>query len=205
MDFISLPREPISYPFSDFKHRKDELLPYFHFENRLNDRLRLYVSPEDSLKNGIISIFKDDIAKFEGNFKNSFIYGFEINIPDYFQRSKMIAELTVGFSRDKPTVSQKEVNRIIDEEIDKHWPVKTTQRKYNQTLYDFIDKNLNFGEFVEIYSVWHEQTQEIHCFEPPKTERTIKLQDLIIYCDEHPLNSPETDITKSMHKVTIIK
>jgi len=205
MDYIALPREPISYPYSAFANRREELLPYFYLPEYLNDSVRLFVPPDDSLKNGIIWVFEDKTAAFEGSFKNSFVYGFYLDVIDCGKRSWKLSEIIRDFSEKGLPLDDEDVFKKICEEVEKHYPIKEAHRKNRQILYDFIDRNLHPGEFAEIYSVWLEGTQEIYRFGLPKTEVKMNLQDLLTDRYDDLFRSPEADITETRHKRTIFK
>ncbi|MCL2400933.1 MAG: hypothetical protein FWC91_14475 [Defluviitaleaceae bacterium] len=111
-------------------------------------------------------------ATFKNCFKNTFIYGFAIALSqDYYEQRSNIILGGLG-------------DEIIEQELKKIDDIADTLR--DKTLYNFLNKILNPGEFVEIYTTWHDHIN--FNFGSPTTERTINLEEILtITTQEDPL------------------
>ncbi|MCL2400915.1 MAG: hypothetical protein FWC91_14385 [Defluviitaleaceae bacterium] len=123
-------------------------------------------------------------AIFNDCFKNSFIYDYSLTLSENYY-DQIIAISQGGLD-----------NEIIDQKLDSMY--KKRQELLDQTLYNFLNKILNPGEFVEIYTTWLDHDN--YNFGPPTTERIMGLEEILTTTAQE--NAPEFDTSR---KLTICK
>ncbi|MCL2400914.1 MAG: hypothetical protein FWC91_14380 [Defluviitaleaceae bacterium] len=129
-------------------------------------------------------IDNEEGATFKDCFKNTFVYGFAIALShEYYEQRNSIV-----FIDPDDEVGKKELY-LIDQ--------KGRQLR-DRTLYNFLNKILNPGEFVEIYTTWHDHIN--FNFDPPTTECTMSLEEILTTTAQEKL--PEFDTSR---KLTICK
>jgi len=132
-----------------------------------------------------VSIGEKEGATFTNCFKNPFVYQLQVSLP--LQKSALFAEQELEIMRSNLDDEAKE------QEVKKVWDNRTLLMK--QALYNFLQRHLEAGEFVEIYSVFGDH---IHFdFGPPASESAINLEDA--------LDAPEFMFGKDGRKLTIKK
>ncbi|MCL2379098.1 MAG: hypothetical protein FWC77_08235 [Defluviitaleaceae bacterium] len=184
INYISFPKALRAFLLSDIKGRERDFGITYDVKGYRKD---IYLFP-DSLpdENAVIIVFKND-ASFNKCFKNKFIYEFCISIPIDLIRQR--TEIAMSDLDDE--VRQCELKKLDD----------TSILFLSMSLYDFIQKHLEKGEFAEIYRVWTDHVN--FNFDSPKQEVTINLNDLL-----SPFDAPkvvEFISRGSWSKYTIVK
>jgi len=156
--------------------------------NTKNFQDYIYLFPQEShdKSNIVIADIKD--ALFNDCFKNSYIYEFNVQLPNEYSRwrTELIKKKLDGLSDEKYKI---ESEKFVVES----W-LCTQQSKYN-----FINNYLNISEFVEIYTAWHDH--ENFDFAPPISEYAMNLEELL----NVPMPTKTSLYWKDRHKVTIYK
>ena len=157
--YISFPKKLNAFRFSDIKGREKELgihydttgyRPYtFLFPNAPPDQSNIVIMD----KRG--SVFKDCFA-------NSFIYEFRVGLPQKFSCRKL--EI-IQSNLDDETKNRKLEKIALEEGL-----------MFQQIQYDFFNKHLDVGEFVEIYDTWHDH-ENFSFVGPAIKEEVVTLED----------------------------
>ena len=130
-----------------------------------------------------------EIATFDGCFKNPFVY--ELYVASHPARYYHIMNIDENLSEDK---RRQEVERI--------WSAEMAWQQKNQ--YDIFYKNLNIGEFVELYTAWLNGND--YSFGPPLSEHSMTLEDfLVMQAPKYGAKRHEHELTKYGRKLTIHK
>jgi len=179
--YISFPKELKVFRFSEIKGREKEFGIHYDTANFRPDILLFAdFSPDD---NNIVIIDKKK-ATFKRCFKNSFIYEFCSSLPSEFSRKRW--EVVHGNLDD-------EIKKLkLEENAERSW------RASQQIQCSFIHKNLEIGEFAEIYTSWHDHIN--FNFNPPTSEDTMTLEEFL----NMPMPSKSKNI-EERYKLTIHK
>jgi hypothetical protein len=181
ISYISFPRKLNAFRVSDIAGREEE----FGIDYDISDcASNLYLFPDFPLKESHIVIKDKKTAIFKDCFKNPFIYEFYIEIPLDFD----IRRSEIVFQCSDDEVKQRELRQLEDKE----------NLLYNQSLYDFLLRNLRVGEFAEIYTAWHDHVN--YNFETPTSECVINLEDIF-----NPPMSVETLAIEKRYKLTVYR
>ena len=169
-DYIAFPNELNAVRLSEAKGKEKEYGINYDISDYRNQYMFLFpdLSPMES---NIIIVDKKE-ATFRDCFKNKFIYYFCV---DLRCRRWNIAK----------NLDEESKENLANE----HW------LEYQKVQYNFIFKNLNSGEFAEIYTV---RTDHVNFdFGPPKIEYTMTLDEF--------LNMPRPDKIVERQKITLFK
>ena len=110
-----------------------------------------------------ILIYNSNKAIFNDCFKNTFVYGFELEPPhDYHcQIGEIIHEGLDDVEMKQELDKASSIRRLLE----------------SRKLYNFLHQNLNRGEFVEIYTSWLDGMN--FNFDSPTVELSINLENLL--------------------------
>ncbi|MCL2400595.1 MAG: hypothetical protein FWC91_12730 [Defluviitaleaceae bacterium] len=123
-------------------------------------------------------------AVFNDCFKNSFIYGYSLILSeDYYDQRNAISQKNL-----ENETKRQELELLHQKGLNLR----------DQTLYNFLNKILSLGEFVEIYTTWHDHIN--FNFGPPTTERTMSLEEILTTTAQE--DAPDFDTSR---KLTICK
>jgi hypothetical protein len=158
--FISFSKKLPAHRFSDIKGKEKEFGITYDTKGLRPDILLFPdIPPSES---DFIVVDKKE-ATFNNCFENLFIYGFCANASNEFGRQK--------YEIMKSALSNKIKEQEICKLAEKDWAM------HNKKLHDFLDAYTSAGEFVEIYSSWHDHVNFI--FGPPTSETIMKLKDVL--------------------------
>ena len=133
----------------------------------------------------LIVIQDIDNEIFNGCFDNPFIYDIGCCLPDDFAYQVIeISSITNKYDRD---TAIKSLQRI-------------TEEKQSQAYYNFINKHLHVGEFIEVYT---DRVNDANIYGPPLTESIIALHDLLLPINSISVRNSQYD--ECRHKCVIQK
>ena len=182
ISYISFPRELIAFRFSDIKGREEE---FGIFYDTTDFRPDILLFPDSSPNESNIVIVDKKDAIFNSCFKNSFVYESVSGVRlDYAYRK---AKIIHGNLDDK--TKDRELEKFMKEE----WKMS------RQIQYNFINKHINIGEFVERYSSWHDHIN--FNFDPPTSEEHMTLEEFL----NMPMPTGEGRGIDERHKLIIHK
>ncbi|MCL2400916.1 MAG: hypothetical protein FWC91_14390 [Defluviitaleaceae bacterium] len=179
--YVSFPKKLKAFRLSDIIGREKEFGINYDTNNLRKD---IFLFPEVSPWDSNFIITDKREAIFTKCLNNLFIYELHGNLPReyYCQRAEIIQN-----NKDD------EIKKLERNELEERWWLVR-----NKLLHDFINDNLIIGEFVEIYTTWHDHVN--FNFGPPTSEDTIDLEDVL----NMPLPRTSLKIDTS-HKLTICK
>lgn len=170
-------------------------LKMFHLlENKAQEGI--YFFPNSTYEESHILIVDKKDAKFDNCFINEFVYKvFIVGITDEHkdQKEKIV----------KKYLNQEKITGFLDnegmnQELRKFWEIESATHR--QILHDFIDNNIEVGEFVEKYTAWDDHKGSI--FRHPTIEESVTLQEFLVNSE---LTGSRNIGLDDSHKLTIHK
>ena len=164
----------IEFFFSDYRARGTEKIRsdvnYFLYEEEIptSSFFSSDIMAEESrylgfwdFRDGRVGFSGGNFTFGEGCFANRFVYGYsEMSAPAYYEKRTMYRE---------GKISEKELDLFRKEE----------DAKARQLFRNFINKQLNVGEFIEIYDTWTDHLPNQH-FKSPTSEETMTLDEILV-------------------------
>jgi len=178
MRYISFPKKLTNHQVSYIRHEGDDK---FIVNTNVGENWGKELPVIEGQVDGRVSIWDFtgnklfNKAVFINCFMNPYIYGFSVEIPDYYR--EQCEEIIDRYSDEEEStgycLDYEAMDKELSEYVNKKWFLK------NQVLYKYLQDNLKAGEFVEIYESWIEEEDERGMiFGPPTSETVITLNEL---------------------------
>jgi len=178
MRYISFPSAFNAFLLSNIKGREEDYGISYSIDGYRSD---IYLFPDMSPNESDVIIVDKKDASFYNCFENKFIYEFYVATPFDANRQRM----EIIKSDESSEIKQHALEKLND-------MIKVSAIR---SLYDFIQRHIVNGEFVEIYEVWTDH--ENFNFDAPVHEMRINLDDMLCH--------PDALRLETRHKLTIVK
>jgi len=160
VSYISFPNALNAFLLSDIVDNKSDYGISYCFDGWRKD---MYLFPDVLPADSRVILIDIKGAHFTNCFNNKFIYEIGIDPPNGLTRKRA----RIAASNMDNATKQQELRMLND----------TIKIARIQSLYDFIHKHIDIGEFVELYNAWTDH--ENFRFDSPTHEMTISLDDLL--------------------------
>ena len=167
ISYTSFPRALEAFLITEVRGREKEFgIDYDISRWQRND---VYLFPNKSPEESCIVVIDKRNARFDGCFENEFIYELIADIPDDSKEQR--AEIVNRYF-DEKKINGYPDDEGMNQELRKYWEIHW--RRVRQATHDFINENINYGEFVEKYSAWYSCGDA--AFGPPTIEQSMTLE-----------------------------
>ena len=170
ISYTTFPRALEAFRISEVRGREKEFGITYDISHWRRDDV--FLLPSKSPEESHIVVIDIKNARFDSCFENEFIYQLIVDMPEETkgQRTEIVKKY-----RCEEKISGYLDKKNMNKELEKYWEIEWAKQR--QALHDFINENINHGEFVEKYTSWDNHEGEI--FRPPTIEKSMTLQEYL--------------------------